>query len=107
MRRSRSLCKITPGEVSVAPISETPERIGFDGNDAKSGFSIFKPFWRRSMLVCPGVTAGAMISATVGGTSAMFLVVTTMKSKGSRPSSKIFGSEFRTEVGKLAEGKMT
>ncbi len=96
MRRSRSSCKITPGEVSVTPIRETPESIGFDGNDARSGFSIFRPFWRRTILVCPGVTAGAMISATVGGTSAMFLVVTTMKSKDSRHPLEIFGTDLST-----------
>lgn len=96
-RRSRSSCRITPGEVSVAPMRDTPERIGFVGNAARSGFSILRPFWRRTMLVCPGVTAGAMISATEGGMSAMFLVVTTMKSNGFRPPSVIFGIELRTE----------
>ena len=44
MRRSRSSCKITPGDVSVAPMRETPERTGFIGNATRSGFSIFKPF---------------------------------------------------------------
>lgn len=36
------------------------------------------PFWERMTAVFPGVTAGEMMSATVGGTSAMFLVVTRM-----------------------------
>ena len=43
------------------------------------------------------VTAGAMSSATVGETSAMFLVVTTMKSYGLIPSLSTSGIELRTE----------
>jgi hypothetical protein len=38
-----------------------------------------------------------MICATEGGMSAMFLVVTTMKSNGFRPPSVTFGIELRTE----------
>lgn len=45
----------------------------------------------------PGVTAGAMISGTVGETSAMFLVVTTMKSNGFMPSAATSGIDLRTE----------
>jgi len=44
IRRSRSSCKITPGEVSVAPMRETPERHGFVGKAARSGLSILSPF---------------------------------------------------------------
>ncbi len=44
IRRSRSSCKITPGEVSVAPMRETPERHGFFGKAARSGLSILRPF---------------------------------------------------------------
>lgn len=69
-----------PSCVSVAPMRETPEMMAFLGNAAMSGISILRPFWRRTIEVCPGVTAGATSSATVGETSAMFLVVTTIKS---------------------------
>ena len=48
------------------------------------------------MVVSPAVTAGAMISVTVGETSAIFLVVTTMKSNGLRPSLPTSGTELRT-----------
>lgn len=49
------------------------------------------------MDVWPPVTAGAMSSATVGETSAMFLVVTTMKSYGLIPSLSTSRIELRTE----------
>jgi len=97
MRRSRSSWRITPGDVSVAPMRETPERTRLVGNAAMSGFSIFSPFWRRTMEVWPAVTAGAMSSATVGETSAMFLVVTTMKSNGLMLSWVTSGIVLRTE----------
>ena len=49
------------------------------------------------MVVWPAVTAGAMSSAAVGETSAMFLVVTTMKSYALIPSLSTSGIELRTE----------
>lgn len=93
---SRSSCRILPGCVSVAPIKETPERMTLLGNASIRGFSMFKPFCRSMMVVYPGVTTGAMSSATVGGTSATFLVVTTMKSKDGSPSLTTFGILFIT-----------
>lgn len=47
-------------------------------------------------MVKPGVTAGAMILATVGCTSAMFLVVMTMKSKDRSPLLATLGIELHT-----------
>lgn len=80
--RSRSSWRTFPGAVSVAPMRDTPERMGVPGNAAKKGFSIFSPFWRSMMLVCPGVTAGAISDVNDGGISGMFFVVTMMKSYG-------------------------
>lgn len=54
------------------------------------------------MEVLPGVTAGCMMSATVGEISAMFLVVTRTKSKGSRPSLATSGTLLRTVIWLLA-----
>ena len=48
------------------------------------------------MVVCPAVTAGAIISVTVGETSAIFLVVTTIKSNGLRHSLPTSGTELQT-----------
>lgn len=80
--RSRSSCRTFPGAVSVAPMRDTPDRMGFSGKAAKKGFSMFSPFWRSMMLVCPGVTAGAISDGKDGGMSGVFLVVTMMKSYG-------------------------
>lgn len=77
---SGSSWRTVPRAVSVAPIKDTPERTGLVGNLARMGRSMLSPFWSSMIAVCPGVMAGAMISATVGEMSAMFFVVTTTKS---------------------------
>lgn len=70
--------------------------MGFVGKRAMSGFSMLRPFCDRTMAVLPTVTAGSMISATVGGISGTFFVVTRMKSKGSISSFLTSGIVFRT-----------
>ena len=71
---------MVPGEGSMLPIRETPERSGVVGNVVWRGFSMFKPFWIRTMVVWvfSGESTGLRRSATVGGMSGMFLVVRTM-----------------------------
>lgn len=69
---------------------------GLEGNAAIRGFSMLRPFWERTMAVCDGVTAGAIISATLGGDSGIIFVVTIMKSNGSRPSAATSGIVLRT-----------
>lgn len=61
------------------------------------GFSMFNPFWTKTMEVYPGVTAGAIILATVGGMSGMFLVHTIINSNGAKSVSLTFGTFLETK----------
>jgi hypothetical protein len=77
---------MTPGAVSVAPISETPDRMALVGQAAMSGTAMLSPFCRSRIAVCDGVTAGAMSSETVGWISGQFFVETMIKSYSLTPS---------------------
>lgn len=70
---------------------------GLLGKRGMIGFSMLRPFCESTMAVLPGVTAGSMMSATVGDTSGMFLVVTRMKSNGFTPSLATLGTLLTTE----------
>lgn len=80
----------------VAPTKETLLISGFVGKRGIMGFSMLIPFWERTITVLPGVTAGAIMSATVGETSGMFFVVTRMKSNGGRFSFTTSGTALQT-----------
>lgn len=79
-----------------------PDKTGFDGKASTTGRSMFRPFWSSRIAVWPRVMAGAITSATDGGTSTTFLVVTTTKSKGSRLSLATLGILLRT-TGKVSQ----
>ena len=77
-RRSCSSWRIVPKASSCASIMETPDRTILVGNDSNMAFSILSPFWSITIMVCPGVTAGAMSDWSEGGMSGQFLVTVRM-----------------------------
>jgi hypothetical protein len=97
-RRSGSSWMIWPGEGSALPMRETPERTGVVGCEVRKGFSMLRPFWMRTRVVCvlSSGRAGTTRSTTVGEMSGMFLVARRMKSYGGRFSWTILGMVLRT-----------
>jgi hypothetical protein len=65
-----------PGDGSALPMRDTPESTVVVGWDDRKGFSMFRPFCIRTIVVWVLllVRAGVTRSITVGGTSGMFLV---------------------------------
>jgi hypothetical protein len=79
-------------------MSDTPERTGVLGWDARKGFSMFRPFWMRTRVVCvfDAGRAGATRVVMEGGMSGVFLVERRMKSYEGRDSCVMLGMVLRT-----------
>lgn len=57
---------------------DTPDRTRLVGKASNMAFSMLSPFWSITIMVCPGVTAGAIRDWRLGGMSGQFFVTVMM-----------------------------